>query len=195
MLDFTEIKSEFPITNEMVFLDIAFGNPLPNCVVNAINTFLLDVQKRGILKNEYLEKGENVRKKFSSLINAQPSEIAFVKNTSEGLNIAANGIKFNRGDNVIINELEHGSNFYPWINLRKKNVNVKIVPQRNGDLKLEDIETMIDSKTKAVSISSIQYQGFKVDLKKLSKICRENSVYLVVDAIQSLGNEPMDVNH
>jgi selenocysteine lyase/cysteine desulfurase len=145
------------------------------------------------MKNEYLEKGEQVRKKFASLINAQPSEIAFVKNTSEGLNIAANGIKFNPGDNVIINELEHGSNVYPWINLRKKNVEVKIVRARKGVLKLEDIETMIDSKTRAISISSIQYQGYKIDLMKLSKICSENSVYLVVDAIQSLGNEPMDV--
>ena len=188
-----DIRAEFPITKEMVFLDIAFGNPLPNCVVDAISTYLLDVQKRGIIKNDYLDKGEEVRNKFSSLINAQPSEISFVKNTSEGLNIAANGIKFNPGDNVIINELEHGSNVYPWINLRKKDINIKIVQQRNGLLKLDDIEAEIDSKTKAVSISSIQYQGYKIDLKKLSKICREKSVYLVVDAIQSLGNEPMDV--
>ena len=193
MIDVNEIELEFPIVKEMVYLDIAFGNPLPNCVREAITSFLLDVQKRGIMKREYLEKGEEIRKKFASLVNAQPSEIAFVKNTSEGLNITANGIKFKPGDNVIINELEHGSNVYPWIHLRKKKVDVKIVPQRNGIIKIDDIASKINSRTKAISISSIQFQGYKVDLKKLSKICRENSVYLVVDAIQSLGNEPMDV--
>jgi selenocysteine lyase/cysteine desulfurase len=178
---------------KIVYLDIAYGNPLPNCVRKAITSFLLDVQKRGIMKNEYLKKGEEVRGKFASLINADLNEIAFIKNTSEGINIAANGIKFNPGDNIIINELEHGSNFFPWINIKNNDVEVKIIPHRSGTIETDDIASEIDSRTRAVSISSIQYQGFKTDIQKLSEVCRENSVYLIVDAIQSLGNEAMDV--
>jgi len=109
--------------------------------------------------------------------------IAFVKNTSEGLNITANGIKFKPGDNVIINELEHGSNVYPWIHLRKKKVDVKIVPQRNGIIKIDDIASKINSRTKAISISSIQFQGYKVDLKKLSK-----DTGLTINKVQLIAN-------
>ena len=193
MIDDDLMESEFPLVKEIVYLDIAFGNPLPNCVRKAITSFLSDVRKRGIMKNEYAEKGEEVRGKFASLINADPAEIAFIKNTSEGINIAANGIKFNPGDNIIINELEHGSNYFPWINVKNKDIEVKIVPHRNGTVRIDDIASEIDSRTRAVSISSIQYQGFKANLQRLGEVCRENSAYLVVDAIQSLGIEPMDV--
>jgi selenocysteine lyase/cysteine desulfurase len=190
-----EIRSEFPIVNEMAYFDIAYGNSLPNCVREAMILFMSISQKNGVLTTHghTREKIQETRLSFAKLINAQTSEIAFVKNTSEGLNFAANGIKFNEGNNVVINELEHKNNIFCWLRLRKKGVEIRIVPQKNGRIEISDIANYVDSKTKVVAISSTTNLGFRFDLLKLGKICRENSSYLVVDAIQSLGIEPLDV--
>jgi len=192
-----EVRSEFPIVKAMAYFDIAYGNPLPNCAREDMTLFLEILQEKGcsIARASAYEKLDEVRNKFANLINAKPSEIAFVKNTSEGLNIAANGIKYEPGDNVVLNELEHLNNVFCWLRLRKKGVEIRIVPQKNGRVELNDIASNVDSRTKAVSVASTTNLGFRFDLQKLGKICSENSAYLVVDAIQSLGLDPLDVKN
>jgi len=190
-----EVRSEFPIVKAMTYFDIAYGNPLPNCARKNMTHFLSILQKKGcsIARANAYEKLDEARNKFANLINAKPSEIALVKNTSEGLNIAANGIKYEPGDNVVLNELEHLNNMFCWIRLRKKGVEIRIVPQKNGIVELNDISSNVDERTKALSIASTTNLGFRFDLQKLGKICKKVSAYLVVDAIQSLGLEPLDV--
>ena len=187
------IESEFPIITELIYFDIAHGNPLPSSVRDTIIELTHDIQKNGIIKDVYFEKIKEVRKKAACLINSKPSEIAFVKNTSEGLNIAAAGINFNEGDNVVLNDLEHPNNVYCWLKLREKGVEVRSVPQTDGRIDVKEFETVIDDNTKAVSVASITNLGFKFNLKDLGKLCREHDSHLVVDGIQSLGIEPLNV--
>jgi selenocysteine lyase/cysteine desulfurase len=141
-----------------------------------------------------LSRIEEVRGVAAKLINAEPEEVAFVKNTSHGLSIVAEGLEWKTGDNVLVYEKEFPSNVYPWLNLARKRVEVKYIPSRSGRIRLEDIAQLIDSRTRLLTISSVQFSnGFRVDLSKVGALCKEKGVLLCVDAIQSLGVLPMDV--
>jgi cysteine desulfurase/selenocysteine lyase len=195
MLNMDQIRAEFPITEKMTYFDIAYGNSLPNCVVKAMTEFLAINQRDGVSVTHELtrKKIDESRRSFSKLIKAKPSEIAFVKNTSEGLNFAANGIRFRRGDNVVLNELEHKNNLFCWLRLAEKGIAVRLVHQKSGRIKIDDVVKEVDSKTRVVAVASTTNLGFRFDLQRLGEVCEDNSAYLVVDAIQSLGIEPMDV--
>jgi selenocysteine lyase/cysteine desulfurase len=136
----------------------------------------------------------DIRKTCARLINAETDEIAFVKSTAHGLSIVAEGLDWKTGDNLLIYEKEFPSNIFPWLNLRRKGVEVKVIPSRDGRIVIEDIERLIDSKTRLLSLSSVQFSnGFRVDLKRVGELCKKSNVLLCVDAIQSLGVIPMDV--
>ncbi|MEM2093038.1 MAG: aminotransferase class V-fold PLP-dependent enzyme [Candidatus Bathyarchaeia archaeon] len=130
---------------------------------------------------------------FANLINAKPEEIALVENTSTGLNIVANMLRYPRGSKVVTTDLEYPSVVYPW--LRKGlGVNVHYVKNVEGMILLDDIERDVDDKTLAVVISHVEYvNGFRNDLREISKIAHEHGAYLIVDAIQSAGIIPIDV--
>ena len=195
MYDVEKIREEFPIVDSMRYWDIAYGNPVPNCVRDAMGAYLRDVQRNGVSveRARAMELVEEVRAGFARLIGARPEEIALVKNTSEGLNMAACGIRFERGDNVVLNELEHPNNLFCWLRLREKGVEIRMAPKKEGRVSMDDIAARIDSRTRAVAIASTTNLGFRFDLEELGEICREHSSHLVVDAVQSLGTEPLNV--
>jgi selenocysteine lyase/cysteine desulfurase len=194
-MNISRLRSEFPTLNEMVYIDIAYGNPLPNRARDAMIEFLSLQQREGVSVARSAAFGvvDGLREKFGTFVGASPSEVAFVKNTSEGLNIAASGIAFRRGDNVVLNELEHPNNTHCWLRLREKGVDVRVVRQEGGRLDLGDLERMVDDDTRVVAVSSTTNLGFRFDLERLGEICGKHSCLLVVDAIQSLGVEPLDV--
>jgi selenocysteine lyase/cysteine desulfurase len=194
--DIERIRAEFPIVERLIYLDSAYGNPLANSVREAMESYLMDYQRDGVsfARPRAYRVLEEVRGRFAYLINAESSEIAYVKNTSEGLNIAAAGLRVEPGDNIVLNELEHPNNTHCWLRLKEKGVEIRNVPQKDGRVNIEDIASTVDSKTKAVAVASTTNMGFRFDLNGIGKICRENSALLVVDAVQSLGIEPLDVN-
>ncbi|MDH5793004.1 MAG: aminotransferase class V-fold PLP-dependent enzyme, partial [Candidatus Bathyarchaeota archaeon] len=123
----------------------------------------------------------------------KPEEIAFVENTSVGLNIAANVLNYPRGSKVVTTDLEYPSVVYPWL---RKSLGVKVHYMKNvdGKILLEDVERAVDDKTVAVAVSHVEYvNGFRHDLRVLSEIAHEHGAYLIVDAIQSAGAMQIDV--
>jgi len=193
--DIERIRAEFPITERLIYLDSAYGNPLPNCVREAMEAYLRDFQRDGVsvARARAYSVLEEVRGRFARLVNAESTEIAYVKNTSEGLNVAAAGLRVEPGDNVVLNELEHPNNTHCWLRLREKGVEIRNVPQVDGRVSTEDIAAAIDDRTRAVAIASTTNMGFRFDLAGIGRICRDYPVLLVVDAVQSLGVEPLDV--
>jgi selenocysteine lyase/cysteine desulfurase len=120
--------------------------------------------------------------------------VAFVKNTSHGISIVASGLDWNHGDNVLVFEKEFSSNIYPWLNLKDQGVEVKFIPLRDERILFEDIEDLIDSRTRLISMSSVQsVNGFRIDLNRLGQLCKSKGILFFVDAIQSLGALTMDV--
>jgi selenocysteine lyase/cysteine desulfurase len=188
-------RDEFPVTNNYVYLDHAGVAPVSLRVKRAVEEFVSDATGLGAFNySSWTKKVDGIRKRSSALIGAKPEEVAFVKNTSHGISIVAQGLDWKEGDNLIVYEKEFPSNIYPWLNLKKRGIEVRFVQSRDERILIEDIEGLIDSRTRLVAISSVQFSsGFRIDLKSLGKLCRRKGVLFFVDAIQSLGVVPMDV--
>jgi selenocysteine lyase/cysteine desulfurase len=193
--NFRSYRQEFPIANKYIYLDHSGVAPASLRVKNAIEKFLAESAEGGAFYYpKWAQRTMDIRKTCARLINAETDEIAFVKSTAHGLSIVAEGLDWKTGDNLLIYEKEFPSNIFPWLNLRRKGVEVKVIPSRDGRIVIEDIERLIDSKTRLLSLSSVQFSnGFRVDLKRVGELCKKSNVLLCVDAIQSLGVIPMDV--
>lgn len=192
---FEEARKLFPMTQSHIYLAVAAANPGASPVVSAIRRFFEDLQSGKGRMEVWQEKVKETKGNIAKLICCDPDEICFVKNTSEGLNIAAQGIPLQRGENIIINDLENPNNIYNWLNLKKtKGVEVKIFRSKNCRLDPEEMVEAIDPKTRVVSLSHVTpYYGFRSDLARLSRVCKQKGLYLVVDGIQAVGVLATDV--
>jgi cysteine desulfurase / selenocysteine lyase len=192
---FEQYRSEFPIAEKYIYFDHAGVSPLSLRVKNAIETFLAEsVDGSAFHYPKWSQQIIDVRRACGRLIGSQPEEIAFVRSTSHGLSLVAEGLDWKPRDRVLVYEKEFPSNLYPWLNLRRKGVDVVFIPFRNGRIQVDDVARLIDSRTRLLSISSVQFtNGFAADLSSLGLLCRSRQVLFCVDAIQSLGILPMDV--
>lgn len=194
-LDIAAVRSEFPITRHMLYLDSAHQTPLALSVRAALEAFLDEGQQSAGPKPVWLRRVEDTRAELAALFNASANEIAFTKNTSEGLNIAANAVPLKAGDNVLLLAGDHPNNAYAWLKLQRKGVAVRFVGI--GDAGVADASTFaphVDAGTRAISLSHITFHaGQRHDLASIGALCRAHGLYLVVDAMQSVGVVPVDV--
>ena len=189
-------RSEFPVTETYIYMNHAGVAPLSRPVRDAMAGFLEDATVNGAVNAKLWEKtAETCRGAAAQLINADPTEIAFMKNTTQGILIAANGVDWRAGDNVVTTAVEFPANVYPWWCLKERyGVQTRMVPERAGRIHVEDIASAIDERTRVVTISHVEFaSGFRNDIQALGEICREHGVWFVVDAIQSLGAIEVDV--
>ena len=193
-MDWQAVRNQFPVTRNFVFLDLANKCALPLFSTQMIQDYILDQQTTGGNKDRWFQTIAEARARFASFVNASPEEIALIKNTSEGLNIAASGIPFKPGDNVVLNDSEHPNNIYCWLNLKQKGVDVRWVKTRNSQVYLEDIAAAVDASTRAVAVALVNYApGNRNDIQSISRFCRERGIYSVVDAVQGTGTLKVDV--
>jgi len=189
MENIEKVREQFPITKNKAFLNHAAQSPLPRPVADVMCKCIDEQSNLGTTSVEWNDGGKPC---FAKLIGAGPGEIAFVENTSMGLNIVANMLQYPHGSKVVTTDLEYPSAVYPW--LRKRlGVRVHYVKNVEGEILLDDMEKAVDDKTVAVVISHVEYaNGFRHNLKVLSEIAHEHGAYLIVDAIQSVGTMPVD---
>lgn len=188
-------RKEFPVTKNYIYLDHAGVAPISLRVKSAVEGFLKEASEAGIFKyQDWMDRLSVVRTNCAKLVGGEAEEVAFVKNTSHGLSIIAEGLDWKEGDNVIFFEREFPSNVYPWLNLRRKGVEIREIPSRGDSILVEDIERLMDLRTRLLTMSSVQFSnGFRIDLKSVGELCADKNVLFCVDAIQSLGVVPMDV--
>jgi selenocysteine lyase/cysteine desulfurase len=194
-MNLDQIRDLIPTAKKYVYLNHAACAPLPIPVVEAQTDYLkarsLDAE---VVFDQWLEHAEKTRKLAADFINASPEEIAFLKNTSEGINVVASMLTYERGDNVVTTDLEFPSNFMPWLDLKRKGVEFRVVKNRNGRLLYEDFEKAVDDSTRCLAVSHVEFAtGFKNDLHALHDLCRDHNAYFFVDPIQSLGALTLDV--
>ncbi len=195
-MDLKDVRKEFPIIKDWIFLDNAGAVPLPLFVTEEMRSFIEGYYKEGITDHWPLlvETIDDCREKFSGLIGARREEVALVSSTSEGLNIVANMLDFQAEDNVVLTDVEFPSNLFPWLNLRRIGVDVRVAPILGSEKPLDVIAEYIDTNTKVVAVSHVSFaNGMKLDLSSLSELAHSNKAYLVVDAVQSAGVIPLDV--
>jgi selenocysteine lyase/cysteine desulfurase len=195
MTDFKALRNDFPITRNFVFLDVANKCAPPQRVADAVCAYVADQSSTGGDKDVWHARVEEVRGLFARLIGASPAEVALVKNTSEGFNLIANSLRYRAGDNIVITDLEHPNNTFPWLRLREMGVDVRIVPSHDGSIDPGDFEEYVDDRTRVVSVTSVAcVTGARLDLRGISQVCHAHGAYLMVDAVQSLGILGLDVN-
>lgn len=192
--DVAAVRNDFPVTKRMLYLDSAHQTPLAGCIRAALNDFYSEGHESAGPKPLWLRRVEQTRERVAKLLNAAPSEIAFTKNTSEGLNIAANAIPLVAGDNVLLIEGDHPNNAYAWLNLKRKGVEIRFVPIKSEVATAETFQPYIDARTKVISLSHVTFHaGHRNDIASVGTLCQQRGIYLVVDAMQSVGVIPVDV--
>lgn len=190
MEDISKVREQFPITKHKIFLNHAAQSPLPKPVADVVRQYADEYSKFGTTSIEWSRNG---KPEFAKLIGAKPEEIALVENTSTGLSLAANMLHCPKGSKVVTTDMEYPSVVYPWL---RKNLGAKVhyVKTDGCKVSLDEMEKAVDDKTVAVTISHVSYfNGFRHNLKILSEIVHEHGAYLIVDAIQSVGTMPIDV--
>lgn len=193
-MNLDEIRSKHPITRHYNFMNHAAVAPMSGPAADAMAGYARELAEAAYLRGTYYRAAEHVRKAAARLINADSSEVTFVKNTCEGINYVANGIRWLTGDNVVSTTMEFPANIYPWMNLEPRGVQLKLVPEDEGRVPFDRIAEAIDNRTRLVAISAVQWSnGFRMDLTRLGEVCKEKGVLLCVDAIQALGVHPLDV--
>jgi cysteine desulfurase/selenocysteine lyase len=205
-----DIKDQFPIFKnkikgkKLVYLDSANSSQKPQSVIDAVNNFYANDFSnvgRGIytLAVNASEKYELTRTNIKKFIGADnETEVIFTKNATESLNLVAScfGEKFiNKGDEIILTELEHHANYVPWHFLRqKKGAIIKFLPiDQHGDLQINELENLITKKTKIISVTHMSnVTGTISPLDKIISIAKKHNVPVCVDGTQ--GAAHLDVN-
>ncbi len=201
-----QARREFPHTmGDMVYLNHAAVAPLSFRVRDAVDRYQTRRALKDIEPYPWIMKTvQETRELLANMIHARAEQIAFVMNTSDGLNIIAQGLDWQPGDRVLLNDLEFPANAYPFLNLQRRGVEIDMI-KKNPLLKKEgagagysitpeDIRSHLTPRTKLVTISHVQFgTGAKADLTTIGKICRERNILFAVDAIQSLPHSFIDV--
>jgi cysteine desulfurase/selenocysteine lyase len=188
-------EAQFPVAADFLYFNHAGVSPIPACAAEAGIRSLERSRDQGAVQlRKWEELAFETRDRFARLVGAAPEEIAFVKNTSEGLSFIAAGFPWKEGDNLITTNVEYPSNVYPWMRLRTRNVEVRMVAAREGRVRKEDLFAACDGKTRLITLSSVEFaNGFRNDLSAVGEYCQRHGIFFCVDGIQSLGVLPMDV--
>jgi selenocysteine lyase/cysteine desulfurase len=194
-MDWATLRNEFPVTRRWAYFDHAAVAPPPEPTRAVLAEWAADMSANGVATWGVWERRvEETRQKAGRLLNADPADVAFVKNTTEGISFVAEGLDWQPGDNVVTAADEYPSNLYPWMNLASRGVEVRRVPSREGRILVDDLGAAIDRHTRLLSLSFVEYAtGFRNDLDAVGSLCRERGVLFFVDAIQGLGVFPLDV--
>ena len=195
IVDWKRYRSEFPITKEKAYLNNAAVGALSTRNIDAINRTARIISSKGAGGDlEILETVASAREALARLLGASADEIAFTKNTTQGVLIVANGIPLNDGDNIVLPSIEFPANVYPWLALKNRGIEVREIEPVDGKVTSEMLIESCDERTKAVTVSAVQFSsGYRIDMEKLGAFCRKNGIYLHVDGIQAIGMIDFDV--
>jgi cysteine desulfurase / selenocysteine lyase len=194
----SQLRALFPITRSFNYLNHAAVSPPPTPTIAAVESQLHDVNANGSLHyREWVTTKERARQLLATMIGARPEQLAFMRNTSDGLSSVANGLRWKSGDNLVTFNKEFPSNVYPWLRIRDSlGVEVRVCEERNGRIDLNELTSLIDARTRVVALSHVQYaSGFRADLESIGRAARRHDALLVIDLIQSLGVIPIDVEN
>jgi len=196
---FGEARDLFAITDPAkgyIYLNAASTGPMCRPVLEVLHDYYDSAQ--------YLDTDsdtpafaalERIREKGAGLIGADHDEIGFGFNTGYGLNIAAFGLPLQKGDEVLLSDIEFPSNVYPWLALRERGIGVRFVESVDGFFDVERLVEAIGNRTRVLSLSFVQFfNGYKNDIREIGRICRERGLYFVVDGIQGCGHQRLDVH-
>jgi selenocysteine lyase/cysteine desulfurase len=170
--------------------------PAATRVRDAVDAWVGDLVDHGMDHlADWLRREREIRALAAKLLGAAADEITFVRSTSHGLGMFAEGVAWRPGDEVAVcTELEYPANVYPWLHLRDRGVVLRPIAARDGGVVVEAVAEAMGPRTRVVSLSAVQFAtGVASDLEAIGALCRDRSVLFCVDGIQSVGAFPIDV--
>lgn len=187
--DWVALRDEFPTTERFAYLDIARKAILPRRVAEDFSDWLADIHEDAGARAFSMDEVEATRRAVAATFGAAPERIALIKNTSEGINIVAQGYPWRDGDNVVISEFEHENNTFPWRHLAERGVQVRWArPDAQGRITVDGYRELVDGRTRVLACAWVAYgNGYRADLPALAQFSREHGIKLVVDGIQAVG--------
>jgi cysteine desulfurase / selenocysteine lyase len=212
-MDIKNIKNEFPIFTQkvngksLVYLDSANSSQKPKVVIDRISNFYeteysnvgRSVHSLAVKATNRFEATRDLVKKYMNA--AHREEIIFTKGATESINLVAStyGKKhINKGDEILITELEHHSNYVPWHFLRsEKGAVIKFAPvNENGDVEIDEIKKLISNKTKIIAITHISnVTGAVLPIKKIVDLANEKNIPVLIDGTQGAPHSHIDMQN
>jgi len=193
--DWEDFRRQMPVASRLAYLDHAAVAPLSGPAWQALSRWCEDATTNGACDyRRWMDQIEQLRTLLAGMIGAQREEIAFVGNTTAGVNIVAEGFPWHPGDNVVIRADEFPTNQYPWLNLAQRGVETRRVVCRPGESEIDQLAAACDSKTRIISVSWVTFtDGWRHDVASLAELAHKRGALLFLDAIQGLGAFPIDV--
>lgn len=188
------LGEEFPITRRLVYLNSASTGAVPASTIRLLRDYM-EERCRWMGGEEWLEGGdrwskmaEESRRLFAEIIGACEDEVAFIPNTTTGINTALSMIPMRRGQNIVATSISYPMGAIVSLKQRERGVEVRFAENRNGIVELEEFERLIDDETAAVLVDQAGwYNGLIHDIRSIAEMAHDHGAYLVVDAVQSAG--------
>lgn len=187
--DWGDVRGRFAAASRFAYLDLARKALLPDTVAAATQVWLADVDGTGGKLAFSMAEIEAARADVARVWGTPADRLAFVKNTSEGINIVALGLDWQPGDNLVISTEEHENNTFPWRPLVERGVELRIAQAGpDGMVSVDAYRELVDARTRVVAVAWVTYGiGQRADLAAFAELCRARDILLVVDAVQGLG--------
>ncbi len=193
-VDWSRYREEFPITKNHIYFNHAAISPLSIRVTAAINEVSRGFEENGSLLFETLVgRGDEIRSLVARFVGASQQGVAFTRNTTQGVLTVAKGVRFEKGDRIVMPSIEFPANAYPWLSLASSGVEIDLVRPIEGRVTAEMLAGACGERTRLVTVSNVQFSnGYRIDIDELGRFCRERGILLHVDAIQALGMIDVD---
>jgi selenocysteine lyase/cysteine desulfurase len=190
-------QREFPVTREMIFLAHAGDCPLPHRVGEAVGKYAYQCTTGDQEKFVFPGVLNEGRTLAAQMLKCESDEVAFVGPTSLALSLIASGLKFRKGDNILIYFDDYPSNVYPWLAMADQGVEVRMMNIRGlGVIRPKDVMGQVDENTQLVALASCHFiSGYRLDFQAIGKYLRERNILFCLDAIQTLGAFPTTVEN
>ncbi len=190
----SELRKQFYLTNSRTYFNTAGLGAAPKVVVDTLQQKTIDMATIADTHHRYIEKN---REKVAEFLGTEASSIAFTRNTTESINLAAQSIPLEPGDEVLLSTHEHIGGAAPWLALKeKKGITVKLFDlDLTGNNNLELFQQHITNKTKVVCLSHITCStGLVLPIKAIIDYCRQHSIISCIDGAQAVGMVPVDLS-
>jgi selenocysteine lyase/cysteine desulfurase len=186
-------KVDFDIEDGFTYVNGAYTHPMPRAAAEAARQYL--VRRATIQAPAHFVPAVDPKAAFAALINAKPSEISYIPNTSTGENLVVDCLGIGRNDgNVVTDGLHFEGAMVHLTELQKQGLDLRIAMPREGRIDLRDVERLVDQKTRLVEVSFVSmYNGFQHDLKAICDLAHAHGAYVYADIIQGVGAVPLDV--